>query len=548
MTGGTAGGPSVGTETPFVLAVDLGTGGPKVALVSALDGSIPGWEFEPNDLILLPGGGVEQDPEQWWSTIVVAAKRLLARELVPRADIVAVTVTSQWMGTVPVDARGRHLHNAVIWMDGRGASHVQQMTRGRINVAGYDPRLLRLWLRHTKGIPSHTGKDSLGHILFLKNERRDVYDAAHKFLEPMDYLNLRLTGRFAASFDTITGHWLTDTSDLSLVHYVPELIELAGVDRAKLPDLLPTGSILGELLPEVAADLGLRPDTRVTMGLPDTESAAIGSGAVDDFQAHLYIGTSSWLSCHVPWRRVDPIHTMTSLPSGIPGRFLLATEQDVAGACLTHLVDNVLFPDDEVARLGGSVVDAPPELLDTLNEMAAGVEPGSGGVIYLPWLNGEKTPVDDHHLRGGWFNMSLGTTRAHLVRAVFEGVALNTRWMHKYTERFAKHRFDTINFVGGGANSALWSQIMADVLQRDVRPVVQPRLANVRGAGFAAAVALGHLQWSEVSSLVEFSGTFRPQAANRAVYDRHFKAFEQIYKKNKGIFADLNGHVYREGH
>jgi xylulokinase len=548
MTGGTSGDGPDDPTTPYILAVDLGTGGPKVALVSARDGSIPGWEFEPNDLILLPGGGVEQDPDQWWSTIMRAARRLLDRELVARSDVVAVTVTSQWMGTVPVDSGGRHLHNAVIWMDGRGARHVQRVTRGRINVAGYDPRRLRLWLRHTKGIPSHTGKDSLGHILFLKNERREVYEAAHKFLEPMDYLNLRLTGRFAASYDTITGHWLTDTSDLSLVHYVPELIELAGVDRAKLPDLLPTGSILGELLPEVAAELGLDLGTKVTMGLPDTESAAIGSGAVDDFQAHLYIGTSSWLSCHVPWRRVDPLHTMTSLPSGIPGRFLLATEQDVAGACLTHLVDNVLFPDDEVARLGGSVVDAPPQLLDTLNEMAAGVEPGSGGVIYLPWLNGEKTPVDDHHLRGGWFNMSLGTTRAHLVRAVFEGVALNTRWMHKYTERFAKQRFETINFVGGGANSALWSQIMADVLQREIRPVVQPRLANVRGAGFAAAVALGHLDWSDVPSLVQFSGTFRPEAANAKVYDRHFKAFEQIYKKNKGIFADLNGHVYREGH
>jgi xylulokinase len=552
MTGEGVGAGGAGTHestgaTPYVLAVDLGTGGPKVALVSATDGTIPGWEFEPNDLILLPGGGVEQDPDQWWSTITAAARRLLARELVRREDVVAVSVTSQWMGTVPVDARGRHLHNAVIWMDGRGARHVQRITRGRINVAGYDPRRLRLWLRHTKGIPSNTGKDSLGHILFLKNERREIYEAAHKFLEPMDYLNLRLTGRFAASFDSITGHWLTDTTDLSLVHYVPELIELAGVDRAKLPDLLPTGAILGELLPEVAADLGLLPGTKVTMGLPDTESAAIGSGAVDDFQAHLYIGTSSWLSCHVPWRRVDPLHTMTSLPSGIPGRFLLATEQDVAGACLTHLVDNVLYPDDELSRLGGSVVDAPPELLDTLNDMAAGVEAGSGGVIYLPWLNGEKTPVDDHHLRGGWYNVSLGTTRAHLVRSVFEGVALNTRWMHKYTERFAKHRFDTINFVGGGAISPLWSQIMADVLQREIRPVREPRLANVRGAGFAAAVALGHLRWSDVSSLVEFSGTFTPDPATREVYDRHFKAFEQIYKKNKSVFADLNAHVYRDG-
>jgi xylulokinase len=527
-----------------ILAVDLGTGGPKVALVSVDDGSIPGHEFERNELILLPGGGAEQDPDHWWSTIMAAAKRLLARELVPRSHIIGISVTTQWMGTVPVDEEGKHLHNAVIWMDSRGAPHVQKITRSRfkLNVAGYDPRKLRLWLRHTKGIPSNTGKDSLGHILFLKNERRDVYKATHKFLEPMDYLNMRLTGKFAASFDSITCHWLTDTTDLSLVHYVPELIELTGVDRAKLPDLLPTGSVLGTITPEVAAELGLNSDVKVVMGMPDTESAAIGSGAVRDYEAHLYIGTSSWLSCHIPWRRVDPLHTMTSLPSGIPGRYLLATEQDVAGACLTHLVDNVLYPDDAI-----STVNAPDDVLEQLNEMAAGVPAGSNGVMYLPWLNGEKTPVDDHLLRGGWINVSLSTTRADLVRSVFEGVALNTRWMHKYVEKFAKQRFSSIAFVGGGANSSLWSQILADVLDRDIRPVTEPRLANVRGAGFAGAVALGRMTWEDVPSRVQYAGTFTPSASNRARYDGMFDVFEDVYKKNKSLFARLNRDASHDG-
>lgn len=531
-----------GERGEHILAVDLGTGGPKVALVSAHTGAIAGWEVEANSLIFLPGGGVEQDPDQWWDSIMAATKRLLARELVARSEVIGISVTTQWMGTVPVDASGQHLHNAVIWMDGRGAKHVRKITKGPVNVAGYDPRRLRLWLKHTKGIPSNTGKDSLGHILFLKNERPEVYEAAHKLLEPMDYLNMRLTGKFAASYDTATSMWLTDTTDLSLVHYVPELIELSGVDRAKLPDLLPTGSVLGTITPAVAAELGLGPDVSVVMGTPDTESAAIGSGAVRDLDAHVYIGTSSWLSCHVPWRRVDPLHTMTSLPSGIPGKYLLATEQESAGACLTHLIDNVLFPDDAL-----SVVNAPDDLLDRLNDMAASVPAGSNGVLYLPWLNGEKTPVDDHYLRAGWLNMSLTTNRCDLVRAVFEGVALNTRWMHKYVERFAKQRFESIAFVGGGANSELWSQILADVLDREIRPVKQPRLANVRGAGFIGAVALGHLAWDDIPGLVEHAGTFRPQAANREVYDRQFDAFEGVAKKTKGLFAKLNRGIYREG-
>ncbi len=523
-----------GMEHRYLLAIDLGTGGPKVALVSTT-GEIAGWEFEPTVLILLPGGGAEQDPDDWWRAILAAAKRLLGRDLVQRSQIVGVSVTTQWFGTVPVDERGRHLHNAVIWMDARGARHVQRVTRGRLNVAGYDPRRLRTWLRYCAGVPSNTGKDPVGHILFLRNERPEVYEATHKFLEPVDYLNLRLTGRFAASHDTITGHWVTDTRDLSLVHYVPELFELGGLEREKLPDLLPTGSVLGEITPEIAAELGLNSNVKVVMGTPDTESAAVGSGAVRDFDAHLYVGTSSWLSCHLPSRRVDALHTMTALPSAIPGRYLLATEQDVAGACLTHLVDNVLFPDDAL-----NVTEAPEDLLLTLNDMAAGVEPGSGGVIYLPWLNGEKTPVDDHLIRGGWVNLSLTSTRAHLVRAVFEGVALNTRWMQKYAEKLAKQSFDSIAFVGGGAQSDLWCQIFADVLDREIRQVEEPRLANVRGAGLIGSVALGHLSWAEIPSRVRVSRTFEPDRAGRAVYERHFDAFERFYSRTKGIHHRLN--------
>jgi xylulokinase len=525
-----------------VLAIDLGTGGPKVGLVSVVDGSIADHDVAAVDLELLAGGGAEQDPDQWWAAIVEATGRMMARGVVVPGAVAGVAVTSQWMGTVAVDARGRHLHNAVIWMDSRGAPYVRDLTRGRLNVAGYDPRKLRRWLHHTKGVPSQTGKDPLGHLLFLRHERPDVYEAAHCFLEPVDYLNLRLTGRMAASFDTITGHWLTDTADLDMVHYVPELLEMAGIDRAKLPDLLPTGSVLGPLVEPAASGLGLPAGIPVVMGTADTCSAAIGSGAVADNAPHLYIGTSSWLSCHVPWRRVDPLHTMTALPSAIPGRYLLATEQETAGACLTHLIDNVLYPDD-----GLSVVQAPDALLDRLNDLAASVAAGSGGVIYLPWLNGEKTPVDDHLVRGGWLNVSLTTTRAHMVRSMLEGVALNTRWMHHYVERFAGERMDDIAFVGGGADSALWAQILADVLDRRIRPVLQPRLANVRGAGLAAAVALGHLRWEDVGALVPYGETREPDPANRAVYDAHYEAFASLYRRNKGVFASLNGTGRRTG-
>ena len=211
----------------------------------------------------------------------------------------------------------------------------------------------------------------------------------------------------------------------------------------------------------------------------------------------------------------------------------MATEQDTAGKCLTWLIDNLLYPDD---GLGGP---APDDVYERLFAAAEDVPAGSNGVIFTPWLNGERTPVDDHRIRAGFHHLGMATDRADLVRAVLEGVALNTRWMMEAAERFTKQRFEHLTFVGGGARTATWCQIMADVLDRPIRQPVDTVLANVRGAGLAAAVALGHLRWDEVPAAVEIAATYHPTPAHRATYDGHYKAFVELYKKNKGIHRKL---------
>lgn len=535
---------TVEPSNKYVLAVDLGTGGPKVALVST-SGDVAAHTYATNELILLEGGGAEQDPEEWWRTIADGARSLVDRQVVPVDDIVAISISTQWMGTVAVDADGNHLMNALIWMDSRGAPYAEKVTGGfpEIPGVGYNAFKLKKWLGMTGGLPSRTGKDPVGHILWIKQERPDVYAATKAFLEPMDYLNLRLTGRIAASYDSITGYWCTDNRDLSSVAYDSSLVEMCGLDRSKLPDLMPTGAILGTVLPAVAKELGINDTVQVIMGTGDTASAGIGAGAVRDYEAHLYVGTSSWLSCHVPFKKTDITSNITSLPSGIPNRYWVATEQDVAGKCLTWLIDNLLYPDDELRDSG-----APDDILDRLNTMAARVPPGSHDLVFTPWLNGERTPVDNHFIRGGWFNAMLTTDRATLVRSVFEGVAYNTRWMMQTAEKFVKKQrpdgFEHVNFVGGGANSALWCQIMADVLGRPIRQVKDPVLANVRGAGFCAAVALGKLTWDQIPEMIEIADAFAPNPANAVTYDRLFETFKGLYTKNKGLYSKLNSHLY----
>ena len=175
-----------------------------------------------------------------------------------------------------------------------------------------------------------------------------------------------------------------------------------------------------------------------------------------------------------------------------------------------------------------------------MNEVAATVAAGSGGVIFTPWLYGERTPVEDATVRGGFFNQSLDTGRPELIRAAFEGVAFNSRWLLGYVERFVKTTLNPIVMVGGGAQSDLWCQIHADVLSRTIRQAADPIMVNVRGAGLLGHVALGNITWAEIPSLVPIARSFRPNLANREVYGPLYDAFRQIYKANRGIYRKLN--------
>jgi xylulokinase len=518
----------------YILAIDLGTSGPKVALVS-ISGEVVASESEETPLLFGPNGAAEQRPADWWGAIAKAARRLLSHNIVPPERIAILSCTSQYSSTVAVGKDGQPLMNAINWMDTRGARYVREITGGRLRIQGYGIGKLLTWVRLTGGIPGHSGKDSIAHILYIKNERPDVYRATHKFLEPKDYVNLLLTGKYAASYDSINLHWLTDNRDAANIHYEDKLLALTDIERAKLPELQHASDILGPLKPEAAAELGLPSGLPVVTGTSDAQSAAIGSGAVKDFEAHLYLGTSSWISCFVPFKKTSLFNNMASLPSAVPGRYYVANEQECAGVCLTYLRNNLLYPEDQLAT--GS---RPADAYQIFDRVAAKVPAGSGRVIFTPWLYGERTPVEDHALRGGLFNLSLRTEREHLVRAVFEGVAYNARWLLGCVERFCRQRLDNINMIGGGAKSDVWCQIYADVLDRTIRQVKDPLQANARGAGLIGAVALRCIKFDEIAGQVEIANTHHPNPAHRRIYDELFREFMNLYRRNKSIYARLN--------
>jgi xylulokinase len=513
----------------YVLAVDLGTGGPKVGLVSTR-GEIAWWDHRLVATQWGPGGGATQDAEEWWRLVVECTRRGLAESDVEGDQIVAVAVTGQWASTVPVDETGVPVGDCVMWMDSRGRDLSRAVVAGP--VSGFDPIALATWVRRTGGAPSTNGDDPLGHLLFLEREQPDVARRARWYLEPVDYLSMRFTGIPAASHMSMTAAWITDNRHLDVLAYDPKLIERSGVAVAKLPPLVASGSIIGPVQRSVATELGISSGAQVVTGLPDLHCSTIGSGFVNPYETHVSIGTTGWIGCPLPKKKTDVIRQLAAVPGlgrlgGAP--YLLGNNQESAGRCLQWFRDTV----------AGGTGDARPSY-DEITEHAATAPAGSHGVVFTPWLAGERSPVDDRTARGGFHNVSVGTSSADLARSVLEGVAFNTRWLLTAAEHFSGRRLEPLRLVGGGAQSELWCRIVADVCDRTVERVADPLLCGLRGAALAAAMAIGDVDRDELRGLVPLDGTFRPDPSNRTVYDRLYAEFPRLYRSQRRMFHRLN--------
>jgi len=519
----------------FVLAVDLGTSGCKCALVG-LDGLVRGWAFRPVELHIVDEIGAEQDPEDWWRAFVAATQELIGNTDAAADEIAAISCSCQGECTIPVDRDGRPLHRAVLWIDMRGGDAIRRRAGGRrVNAAGYNPLKLARWIRLTGGAPALSGKDPAGHMAFIQEAWPEIYNRTYKFLNVLDYMNLRLTGRFVATVDSILTSWVTDNRDANNIRYDKGLVAQSGIAPEKLPDIVRCTDVVGTLDPRVADQLRLLPKTPVVAGAVDNSAAAIGSGAVRDGEAHLYIGTSAWVGAHVPFKKTDVFSQIASVPCAVNGRYLVSALQTSAGSNLSFLRDRILFNKDELDRGG-----RPPDVYQIFDRVAARVPVGARGLLYLPWLFGERSPVDDPSLRAGLLNMSLEHSREDIIRAFLEGVALNTRWMVAPVAHFIGKPLEQITIVGGGASSDVWCQIFADVLGIPMRQIEAPIQANALGAAFIGGVGIGALSYDDIPALTRIRRTYIPDAGNRMIYDESFRTFQEAHRRLAPLYRRLN--------
>jgi len=514
-----------------ILAIDVGTTQTKAALVNTQDGSIIATANHTNTLAFPQPGYIEQEPNQIWDSTKITSKAVQQDSKASFAKIRALTFCAQMTGIIPLDDNGKPLMRFLTWLDTRAAPLVPKMVPGLIRIKRYGLRRLMKFLKITGGVPSFTGKDVISKHFWLKHEQPDIYKKAVKIIDTKDYCIFKATNQYVTSTDLAAVTWLMDTRQ-GRSCWSEDIFGMLKLDSSKMASIQPTTAIVGELVAPAARELGLPEGIPVVNGAGDIMAAAIGSGAIRDGDLSAILGTSGWVACHCSERCRDlGLYTGTVF-SANPDRFLILCKQETSGGSL-EWIKNILSPEE---------VAIPWEEID---EQVSKTPPGADDLFFLPWLTGERAPIDDHFMRGVFYNLSLHHTQNQLLRATYEGIAYNLRWALEAVEKVRgkkiKSPTDTIRLIGGGAKSDIWMQIVADALNKQVQRVFQPQNATAHGVALTAMVGLNILpNFDAIIPLIKGDQVFQPNTENATFYSQKFKEFKEIYKANKSIHERLN--------
>jgi xylulokinase len=456
--------------------------------------------------LLTPAPGiVEMDPGRYYEALCRGARG--AMDACPGADVAVLAITTQGETLIPVDRDGEALGNAIVWLDARAEAQAQKLKQALPADGFY----------RTTGLPEINGAMPLAKLMHLREEAPSLYQRAARFLLLEDYLIARLTGRQVSepSLLSSTGYY-----DITKNRYDRGILEAAGLDGGKLPEMTGCGSLAGKLTARAAADTGLKQGTPVAATAMDQISGMIGAGNVREGVVTETTGTCLTVAT-----------TLDAPDFGHPARPCLYRHFDDAFACLTYSPTAAIvlkwFRGEFLPDLGYPALDG----------MAANVPPGSDGVLLLPDFAGRVAPEPDASARGAFLGLGLNATRAHLTRAILEGVAFMLRENIECLARLGVVP-GHVRALGGGARSALWSQIKADVTGLPVRTMEAEETASL-GAAVLGAVAAGiHPDVrSACDRFVAPRAEFAPNPQNRSVYGEGYARYQKAVAALRGLYA-----------
>ena len=528
----------------YIIIYDFGTSSVKTCLFS-IDSEIRlvASSTCSYGLYISDDGGAEQDTEEWWAAICSTTKDLFVRSDVKPDEIGGLAFCSQIQGTVLVDEEGNAIRRPMNYLDQKGFKEYKDcMGRGMIKVSGCSLyKLARNLIVNYAG--STSAKDPVWKYKWVENNEPEVYKKIYKWLDISDYLVARCTGRIIRTADTAFATFLYDTRK-GKEGWNKGLLKMYKVNPEHMPEIIDSTDLVGGLTEKAAKDLGLVEGIPVFGGGGDTTFVNIGAGCTRPGDTHIYVGTSGWVSTYLDYQTVDINSMITGVLSAKHGYFNYYAELETAGKCFEWVMNHLAL--DEVGvyleskKVTDDIESKYTSLYDYLSDEVSKVPPGANGVIFTPWMHGNRCPFEDSNAAGMFFNIKIETGKRDMIRAVLEGICYHLRWLLEAEDTKVKTS-ETIRFVGGGALSPVTCQMLADITGRTIETVNNTTEVGAIGTALVVAAGIKGVDVLELSrQLVIVDHTYIPNPENKEVYERNYRVFKKLYKSNASNFKEIN--------
>ena len=531
----------------FIIVYDVGTTNVKTCLfdidaeIQLVASSTAGY-----GLYITADGGAEQDTEEWWEALCSTTRDLFQKSDVNPEQVEGMAFCSQLIGSVFVDEKGNALRRPMNCMDHRAVQEYREgMGSGIVKVSGYNLyKTVRNLIVNRAG--PFSAKDAIWRYKWVEKHEPEVFEKLYKWLDIGDYLVARSTGRIVRTTETAFLTFLYDTRR-GRDGWNKGLMNLYGVNPAHLPDVIDVTEQAGVLNEKAAAELGLVKGIPVFSG-GDLSFVNIGSGGTRPGDTHIYIGTTGWVMTFMDYQVVDLNFMVGGLLSAIRGYFNYYADLETAGKCFEWVMDHLAMDEIGVYLNHAKVTDIESKYLslyDYLSDEVSKVPPGANGVIFTPWLHGNRCPFEDSNAAGMFFNIKLETGKRDMIRAVLEGICYHLRWLLECEAKRVKTS-DPVRFVGGGALSPVTCQMLADITGRTIETVDHPQEVGATGTALVVAAGIKGVDVLELSRrLVKVDRVYVPNHEHKAVYERNYQVFKKLYKSNAANYKALNDKTHK---
>ncbi len=527
----------------YVMTYDVGTTGIKTCIYEITDSArLIASTVEGYSLYIEDNGGAEQEPDELWNAMCLTTRKVIEQSGIPSEKIMGISFCSQMQGLVLVDKNGEPVRRAFSYMDQRAHRQIKETMSKGIRISGVNVFKL-LKSIHITGAVAASVKDPVWKYNWVKENEPEIFSRVYKWLDVKEYLILKCTDQFVMTKDSAFGTMLFDIRKGKNC-FSKDICKMLGVKMEHLPKIANATDQVGQLTANAAARLGLKEGTPVFGGGGDASLIGIGAGAAHVGSTHIYSGTSGWVSTVVSKRKIDLSSMIASIVGANDTTYNYFAELETASKCIEWVKDHLALDEINIYLEKVCISDSMETIYENLYDFMLDeikiIPAGSHGVIFTPWMHGNRCPFEDPNARGMFFNISLETGKRDMIHAVVEGICYHLRWQLESQEKKVKTS-GIIRFVGGGALAPLTCQTISDILGRQVETVENPQNVGALGAAVIVAVGLGLLDNIEdAGKLIEADAIYYPNPKNRIIHDRNYKAFKMLYKNNKKIFKAMN--------